>query len=59
MASVRPGQRQCPTLTYNFIGAAAGIDYRLTPNFLLGIPAGYTHGHQWVDSFFGKGWSNS
>ena len=47
------------TLTYNFIGTAAGVDYRFSPNLLLGIAAGYTYGQQWVDSFFGKGWSNT
>ncbi len=53
------GNGNSQTLTYNFIGTAAGIDYRLTPNVLLGIAAGYTYGQQWVDSFFGKGWSNT
>ena len=53
------GNFNSSTLTYNFIGTAAGIDYRFTPNVLLGIAAGYTYGQQWVDSFFGKGWSNT
>jgi outer membrane autotransporter protein len=53
------GNGNSQTLTYNFIGTAAGIDYRFTPNILLGIAAGYTYGQQWVDSFFGKGWSNT
>jgi outer membrane autotransporter protein len=53
------GNTNSQTLTYNFIGTAAGIDYRFTPNVLLGIAAGYTYGQQWVDSFFGKGWSNT
>ena len=53
------GNGNSQTLTYNFIGTAAGIDYRFTPNVLLGIAAGYTYGQQWVDSFFGKGWSNT
>jgi uncharacterized protein with beta-barrel porin domain len=53
------GNGNSQTLTYNFIGTAAGIDYRVTPNVLLGIAAGYTYGQQWVDSFFGKGWSNT
>ena len=47
------------TLTYNFGGAAAGIDYRLDPRFLVGIGAGYAAGNQWVDSFMGRGWSDS
>ena len=47
------------TLTYNFGGAAAGLDYRLDPRFLVGIGAGYTHGTQWVNSFLGQGWSDS
>jgi fibronectin-binding autotransporter adhesin len=46
-------------LTYNFIGTAAGLDYRFTPNVLVGVAAGYTYGQQWVDSFYGKGWSNT
>ena len=53
------GNGNSQTLTYNFIGTAAGIDYRVTPNVLVGVAAGYTYGQQWVDSFFGKGWSNT
>jgi outer membrane autotransporter protein len=47
------------TLTYNFGGGAAGIDYRFDPRFLVGIGTGYTHGTQWVNSFMGQGWSDS
>jgi outer membrane autotransporter protein len=53
------GNGNSSTLTYNFGGGAAGIDYRLSPSFLVGLGAGYTNGTQWVDSFQGKGWSNS
>src|SRR5262249_35842829 len=53
------GNGNSQTLTYNFIGTAAGIDYRVNPNVLVGLAAGYTYGQQWVDSFFGKGWSNT
>jgi outer membrane autotransporter protein len=53
------GDGNTSTLTYNFGGVAAGIDYRFDPRFLLGIGAGYTHGTQWVNSFMGQGWSDS
>ena len=53
------GDGNASTLTYNFGGAAAGIDYRFDPRFLVGIGVGYTHGTQWVNSFMGQGWSNS
>jgi outer membrane autotransporter protein len=53
------GDGNASTLTYNFGGAAAGIDYRLDPRFLVGIGAGYTHATQWVNSFMGQGWSDS
>src|SRR4029450_189373 len=53
------GDGNSSTFTYNVGGTAAGIDYRLTPNFLVGIGAGFTAGTQWVDSFQGKGWSNT
>ena len=53
------GDSNASTLTYNFGGAAAGLDYRLDPRFLVGIGAGYTHGTQWVNSFLGQGWSDS
>ncbi len=53
------GDGNASTLTYNFGGAAAGIDYRLDPRFLAGIGVGYTHGTQWVNSFTGQGWSDS
>jgi outer membrane autotransporter protein len=53
------GDGNASTLTYNFGGAAAGIDYRLDPRFLVGIGVGYSHGTQWVNSFMGQGWSDS
>lgn len=53
------GDGNSSTFTYNVGGAAAGIDYRVDPRFLVGIGTGYTNGTQWVDSFMGKGWSNS
>ena len=31
----------------------------MNPSVLVGIGAGYSSGTQWVDSFQGKGWSNS
>ena len=53
------GDTNASTLTYNFGGAAAGIDYRFDPRFLAGIGVGYTHGTQWVNTFMGQGWSES
>jgi outer membrane autotransporter protein len=53
------GDSNASTFTYNLGGAAAGIDYRLDPRFLVGIGTGYTHGTQWVKSFMGQGWSDS
>ena len=42
------GDGNASTLSYNFGGAAAGIDYRFNPRFLAGIGVGYIHGTQWV-----------
>jgi outer membrane autotransporter protein len=53
------GDTNASALTYNFGGAAAGIDYRLDPRFLVGLGVGYTHGTQWVNTFMGQGWSDS
>jgi outer membrane autotransporter protein len=53
------GDSNASTLTYNFGGAAAGLDYRFDPRFLAGIGVGYTHGTQWVNTFMGQGWSDS
>jgi fibronectin-binding autotransporter adhesin len=53
------GDSNAATLTYNLGGGAAGIDYRVTPNILLGIGAAYTSGTQWADGFMGKGWNNA
>ena len=53
------GDTNASTLTYNFGGAAAGLDYRFDPRFLAGIGVGYTHGTQWVNTFMGQGWSDS
>jgi len=53
------GNGNSSTLTYNFGGGAAGIDYRIDPRLLLGFGAGYAAGNQWVDSFMGRGWSDT
>ncbi len=53
------GDTNASTLTYNFGGAAVGIDYRLDPRFLVGLGVGYTHGTQWVNTFLGQGWTDS
>jgi outer membrane autotransporter protein len=53
------GDGNASTLTYNFGGAAAGIDYRSDPRFLVGIGAGYTHGTEWLNSFMGLDWSDA
>ncbi len=53
------GDGNASTLTYNVGGAAAGVDYRIDPRFLVGVGAGYTHGTQWLNSFYGQGWSDS
>jgi outer membrane autotransporter protein len=53
------GDSNASTLTYNLGGAAAGVDYRLDPRFLIGLGVGYTHGTQWVNAFMGQGWSDS
>jgi outer membrane autotransporter protein len=52
------GDGNASTLTYNFGGGAAGLDYRFDPRFLAGVAAGYTAGNLWVDSFQGRGSSN-
>ena len=53
------GNGNAATMTYNAGGAAAGMDYRLDPRFLVGLGVGYTHGTQWVNSFMGQGWTDS
>ena len=53
------GNGNAGTLTYNFGGAAAGIDYRLDPRFLMGVAVSYTGGRQWVDGFNGQGNTNN
>jgi fibronectin-binding autotransporter adhesin len=49
------GDGNASTLTYNFAGAATGLDSR----FLVGIGVGYTHGWEWVNSFPGQGYTDS
>ena len=53
------GDFNASSASYNFGGAAAGIDYRVIPNVLLGIGAGYTAGNLWVNNFLGRGTSDS
>ena len=52
------GDSSASTLTYNVAGAAAGIDYRLDPRFLVGLSVGYTSATQWVNNFQGRGWNS-
>ena len=47
------------SLTYNFGGGAAGLDYRLDPSFLVGFGVGYAAGNQWVNGLLGRGWTDS
>ena len=47
------------SLTYNFGGGAAGLDFRLDPRFLVGFGAGYAAGSQWVNGFQGRGWTDN
>lgn len=49
------GTTNAGTLTYNLGGFAAGIDRKLTPDFLIGVTAGYSGGTQWVQGFQGQG----
>jgi autotransporter-associated beta strand protein len=53
------GDYNASTATYNFAGAAVGIDYRLDPRFLVGLGVAYTAGNLWVNSFPGKGTTDS
>jgi autotransporter-associated beta strand protein len=53
------GDGNAGTLTYNFGGAAVGLDYRLDPRFLVGLGVGYAHGTQWVNGFSGQSWTDS
>ncbi|MFZ5783374.1 MAG: autotransporter domain-containing protein [Pseudomonadota bacterium] len=53
------GDSNASTLTYTMGGAAAGIDYRVDPRFLVGLGVGYSAASMWVDGFQGKGWSNA
>ncbi len=49
------GTTNAGTLTYNLGGFAAGIDRKLSPDFLLGVTLGYSGGTQWVQGFQGQG----
>ena len=49
------GNGNSSTFTYNLAGVAVGIYYRVDPRFVVGLAAGYSGGHSWVDSFLGTG----
>jgi outer membrane autotransporter protein len=49
------GNSNAGTFTYNFGGTAVGADYRLRPDLLVGLGAGYVSGTQWTDGFNGRG----
>jgi autotransporter-associated beta strand protein len=48
------GNGGAATLTYNSGGAAAGIDYRVAPDLLLGMGVGFASGNQWLSGFTGR-----
>ncbi|TBR29594.1 MAG: autotransporter domain-containing protein [Reyranella sp.] len=48
------GNANAGTMTYNFGGAAVGMDYRVRPDLLVGIGVGYIGGTQWVNGFTGQ-----
>ncbi len=48
------GSANAGTMTYNFGGAAVGMDYRVRPDLLVGIGVGYIGGTQWVSGFNGQ-----
>jgi autotransporter-associated beta strand protein len=54
-----PGDGNATTLTYNFGGAAVGLDYRINPQFLVGIGLGYITGTQWANAFAGQAMTNA
>ena len=49
------GNANAGGLTYTLGGFAAGLDYRLSPNFLVGVTLGFNSGSQWVSGFQGMG----
>ncbi|MCF8531422.1 MAG: autotransporter domain-containing protein [Reyranella sp.] len=49
------GNANAGTVTYSAGGAATGIDYRLSPNLLVGLGAGFASGSQWVNGLSGRG----
>lgn len=49
------GNANAGGLTYNLGGFAAGLDYRLSPSFLVGVTLGFNSGSQWVSGFQGVG----
>ncbi|MBN9090041.1 MAG: autotransporter domain-containing protein [Reyranella sp.] len=53
------GNGNSATLSYNFGGTVAGIDYRFDPRFLAGLGLGYATGTQWTRGFEGSVNSNS
>ena len=53
------GNGNASTVTYNAGGVATGIDYRLSPQFLVGLGIGFSSGNQWLSGFSGRGTSDS
>ncbi len=52
------GNANAGTMTYNFGGAAAGMDYRMRPDLLVGVGIGYIGGTQWVNGFTGQAYTD-
>ena len=52
------GNANAGTMTYNFGGAAVGMDYRVRPDLLVGIGIGYIGGTQWVSGFTGQAYTD-
>ena len=53
------GNANAGTMTYNFGGTAVGVDYRVRPDLLVGVAAGYVGGTQWVSGFTGQAYTDA
>jgi autotransporter-associated beta strand protein len=58
-----PGDGNANTLAYSFGGTAFGVDYRINPQFLIGLSGAFASGSQSVNGFMGQAltsaWSGS
>jgi outer membrane autotransporter protein len=54
-----PGNSSAAGFTYNLGGTAGGVDYRVSPELVVGLGGGWASGAQWASGFAGQSYTST